>query len=1021
MDKLKAFKGLSPVYNLLIMLVFILCLTGTFLTCYWMRLDIQNNEYLRFVNDCTEVQQKIIARLKSHEQILLSSAAMFESSAHVTRDDFHRYANRLQLNESFNGIQGLAFLQWIPAHQLTSHQSQIKAEGFSNYFVYPTGEREAYAPVVYIEPFTEPNSRAFGYDIYSEPIRREAMERARDENLVTISQKITLVQETQAQPQASILMFAPVYQPNKPIDTPAQRKLALFGWVDSPFVISHLLHDIVGDKNVHLQIYDGDSFNPEDLLFSSADLSLTRSSQFSLQKQVRFNDSVWTLHFQRLAKFDDSKIFMVGTLGILVSFLLSIVLISNLKKKADAYEIADKLTEQLRATLDAIPDLMFELGLDGYYYSWHVPHMHQLFRVPSEFMRKKVTEVLPLEAACIVISALEEANKTGYSNGKRIELLLPQGQSWFELSVAKKAAHIDDQQPRFIVLSRDITQRKKNEIELSIAAKVFESQEGMIITDSHKNIIRVNKSFALITGYSEKEVIGKNPKFLNSGRHNATFYENMWQSINENDSWQGEIWNKRKNGEVFPEWLTVTVIKDAEGIISHYVATLSDITTRKLAETEIERLAFYDSLTELPNRRLLQDRLKIELAASKCTNRKSALLFIDLDNFKNLNDTLGHDIGDLLLKQISGRLKSCVRDCDTVARFGGDEFIVILKNLSSDNMDAAEKAEGISSKILKVLNDTYQLGDHHRYQCTLSIGITVFDGSEESIEELLKHADIAMYEAKKAGRNTLRFYDPQMQVDINTRSALEKDLHNAVLNNQFVLHYQAQIHDDKVVGAEVLIRWEHPERGFISPDKFIPLAEETDLILPIGQWVLETACNQLKNWQSHVDTEHLKIAVNVSAKQFYQPNFTEQVQKLLYDTQIKPDKLKLELTETLLLDDIEQTISTMNALRELGVCFSMDDFGTGYSSLSYLTRLPLDQLKIDQSFVRNIGVKPSDAVIVQTIIGMAQNLGIEVIAEGVETEDQRDFLEQNNCFMYQGYFFSKPIPLNKFELLNLSK
>jgi diguanylate cyclase (GGDEF)-like protein/PAS domain S-box-containing protein len=1016
---LQQFKEFNPINNLLILLVFIVSLASTFVTAYWMRSDIQHDKYLKFINDCTEVEKKIVTRLKAHEQILLSGAAMFELSSQVTREDFHRYANKLRLNEHFNGIQGLAFAKWLPANQLVNHQTQIQAEGFDNYSVFPKGQRDFYAPVVFIEPFTEPNLRAFGYDIYSEPLRREAMERARDENIVTISKKIILVQGAQENQNAGILMFAPVYE-NKPINNPEQRYAALLGWIDSPFRIADLLNNIIDNPNVDLKIYDGISLTPENLLFSSSDVPLTKSNQFNLQKQIVFNGSTWTLHFQQFSKLDETDVFIVAILGTVISFLLLFTLISNLKKKIYAYELANQLTSQLKATLDAIPDLMFEVGLDGHYYDWHAPHMGQLFISPEDFIGKKVLDVLPPEVALIVMSALEEANETGYSHGKRINLIVPNGQSWFELSVAKKTRHINDTQSKFIVLSRDITKRKQHEIELSIAAKVFDSQEGVIITDSNRIMIKVNKSFTDITGYSEEEAIGQNPRILSSGRQDKCFYDNMWRSIHETGFWKGEIWNRRKNGEIYPEWLTVTVIKNQENVITHYVATLSDITARKLAETEIERLAFYDPLTDLPNRRLLQDKLKIELATSKRTNRKAALLFIDLDDFKNLNDTLGHNFGDLLLKQASERLTSCVRTGDTVARFGGDEFVIMLEDLSHDFIESAAQTKIIAEKVLTKLSEPYQL-EEHTHHCTSSIGITIFDGNAKSIEELFKHADIAMYEAKKSGKNIFRFYDPKMQEAINFRAALEKDLHKAVIKNQFILYYQPQVRNGNIVGAEVLIRWQHPERGMIPPDKFISLAEETDLILPIGQWVLETACHQIKEWQKDSEKQHLQLAVNVSAKQFYQPDFIKLVQKVLHDTNIEPNKLKLELTETLLLESVEDTISIMVSLRELGVRFSMDDFGTGYSSLSYLTKLPLDQLKIDQSFVRNIGIKSTDAVIVQTIIGMAQNLGMEVIAEGVETKMQCDFLEQNNCFIYQGYFFSKPVPLNEFELLKINQ
>jgi diguanylate cyclase (GGDEF)-like protein len=448
--------------------------------------------------------------------------------------------------------------------------------------------------------------------------------------------------------------------------------------------------------------------------------------------------------------------------------------------------------------------------------------------------------------------------------------------------------------------------------------------------------------------------------------------------------------------------------------------TFHDITDRKLAADKIEHLAFNDPLTGLPNRRHLLNSLKRALAASLRSGKDGALLFLDLDYFKTLNDTLGHDIGDLLLQQVAKRLISCLRENDTVARLarlGGDEFVVMLEDLSALSIEAAAQAKIVGEKILTTLNQPYQLAQH-KYQSTVSIGIAFFSDHNHSQEDLLKHADIAMYQAKKAGRNTMRFFDPQMQASINARALLEADLRLALQEKQFKLYYQPQVyHNRQIIGAEVLIRWQHPERGLVSPLDFIPLAEETGLILPIGQWLLEMACDQLKAWDASILTQHLHLSVNVSARQFYQPDFVEQVHQALRHSAINPDRLKLELTESLVLDDVADTIFKMNALREIGVRFSMDDFGTGNSSLAYLTQLPLDQLKIDQSFIRNIGIKSTDSVIVQTIIGMGNNLGMDIIAEGVETEVQRDFIQYHGCSIYQGYLFSKPVPLEEFEVL----
>ncbi len=581
-----------------------------------------------------------------------------------------------------------------------------------------------------------------------------------------------------------------------------------------------------------------------------------------------------------------------------------------------------------------------------------------------------------------------------------------------------------------LAVTRDISERKQADAQLRIAATAFEAQEGMMVTDANHNILTVNKAFTDMTGYSVDEIIGQNPRLLHSGRQNSDFYATMWESLVNTGAWEGEIWNRRKNGDCYPEYLTITAVKDPNEIVTHYVGTHTDITLRKAAAEEIERLAFYDPLTRLPNRRLLQERLKQALAASQRSGRKGALLFIDLDNFKTLNDTLGHDMGDLLLQQVAERLSACVRESDTVARLGGDEFVVMLKDLSEQDefvvmlkdlseqpFEAAKQAEITGNKILTILNQPYKL-DTHDYVSTPSIGATLFNGHERTVDELLKNADIAMYQAKTSGRNALRFFDPQMQDAIAARFTLENALHKALANQQFELYYQLQVDSThRASGAEVLIRWHHPERGLMSPAEFIPLAEETGLILPIGLWVLETVCTQLKAWQQTPSTRDLVLSFNVSAKQFFHANFVTQVLAAIQTHAIDPTLLKLELTEDVLVKNIEDSIIIMNTLGEIGIQFSLDNFGTGYSSLKYIKKLPLNQLKIDQSFIRDITDNSGDRAIVRIIIAMAESLNLNVIAEGVELEEQRQFLLDNGCTHYQGYLFSKPVPIAQFEAL----
>ncbi|MDO9197130.1 bifunctional diguanylate cyclase/phosphodiesterase [Rhodoferax sp.] len=475
------------------------------------------------------------------------------------------------------------------------------------------------------------------------------------------------------------------------------------------------------------------------------------------------------------------------------------------------------------------------------------------------------------------------------------------------------------------------------------------------------------------------------------------------------------IFRKISNGQY-----DSVILVEGRDEISKVMLALGEMQTRLgVNEKAIHRLAFYDPLTNLPNRRLLRDRLQRALAVSTRNRLYGAVLMIDLDNFKSINDSRGHEVGDRLLVETALRIQSCVRQSDTVARLGGDEFVVMLADLSPDEAHAALQAESAGAKILAAINQPCMLANqlHHS---SASMGLCLFLGENTSLDDLLKRADISMYQAKGSGRNALRLYDPKIQESLETHIALESELRNALSNHQFQLYYQIQMDNlHGVLGAEVLLRWQHPQHGLVMPEQFIPTAEETGLILPIGEWVLRTACEQLKAWSTDPVTGKFVLSVNVSARQFRQPDFVDMVCSVLEETGINPQRLKLELTESLVLHNIVDTVDKMKTLNRRGIHFSMDDFGTGYSSLAHLTRLPIQQLKIDRSFVRNIATNHRDAVIVQTIIGMANNLGVTVIAEGVETEEQRALLEQSGCLTYQGYLWGKPMPLREFEELAL--
>ncbi len=528
-------------------------------------------------------------------------------------------------------------------------------------------------------------------------------------------------------------------------------------------------------------------------------------------------------------------------------------------------------------------------------------------------------------------------------------------------------------------------------------------------------ILEVNPNFERDFGWSSAEVQGRTSLDLQlwpDPRQRAAFAELLRRHgrvVNHETMW------RHKNGAMRNISVSGVIVElDGAPCILAYT---TDITERKAAEEQIQRLAFYDPLTGLPNRRLLMDRLGHAMAACIRHQQTGALLFIDLDNFKTLNDTYGHDKGDQLLKEVASRLVDCVREDDTVARLGGDEFVVMLEDLSGTPDEAARQAEVVGRKLLAALNQHYDIAPL-RVHSTPSMGITLFGERHENIEEPIRRADLAMYQSKAAGRNTIRFFDPRMQAMVSARAVMERDLRLALQLEQFSLHFQPQVqHDGQVCGVEALLRWQHPERGAVSPGEFIPVAEETGLIIAIGEHVLRHACEQLARWASQPAMAHLTLSVNVSPRQFQQENFVALVLEMLERTGAPAQRLKLELTESMLITSVDEVIAKMEAIKACGVGFSLDDFGTGYSSLSYLKRLPLDQLKIDQGFVRDILVDPNDAAIARMVVVLAESLGLEVMAEGVETLEQQQALQAQGCHAYQGYLYSRPLPAAQFEAL----
>ncbi|MCX7628563.1 MAG: EAL domain-containing protein [Methylophilaceae bacterium] len=552
-------------------------------------------------------------------------------------------------------------------------------------------------------------------------------------------------------------------------------------------------------------------------------------------------------------------------------------------------------------------------------------------------------------------------------------------------------------------------QRREAEAKLILAARVFEnSKEGILITDAGCNIISVNRAFTEISGYTEAEVLGRNPRILASGRHDKAFYREMWESIESVGSWQGEIWNRRKNGQEYIEWLVISCVRDDAGRVINYLGIFNDITERKLSEDYIRQLAHYDALTGLPNRMLMRDRLEHAIVMAQRSGDKVALLFLDLDRFKQINDTLGHGVGDALLKAAADRLLNCVREQDTVSRQGGDEFIAMLPGT---DVAGAEKVAG---KILKEIVRPFEIGGHV-LRISSSIGICVYPEHAQDIEALVKNADLAMYDAKAKGRNNYRVYDVSMNASAFERLQMENDLRAALEQGQFELHYQPQfdLKSGALTGCEALVRWRHPDRGMVSPASFIPVAEECGLIGQIGDWVLEEAIRQSSAWQA-AGLSPVTVAVNLSALQFQDRDLAGQVRGLLAEHGLSVEWLDLELTESVLMQGIERTLETLHQLSNMGLRLAVDDFGTGYSSLAYLKLFPIQKLKIDQTFVRDIMLDPNDAIMVRAIVVMAHSLGLAVVAEGVETEEQASFLRTIGCNQAQGYLYGRPVPAAEF-------
>lgn len=1264
--------------------------------------DIEQEAVRQFAFTCDQVTLKIQERLDAYAQILRGGTALFAASREVERSQWQIYVEALHAERTFLGVQGIGFAQVIPADQLAAHIARIRSEGFPEYTVRPSGERAVYTSIVYLEPFRDRNLRAFGFDMYSEPVRRTAMEQARDTGEAALSGKVELVQETGTDVHAGILMYVPVYRNGMPKATVGQKRAALVGWVYSPYRMNDLMAGVLQDwvyhdgKIIDLTIFDGLQATSATLLFDSKPIhSPDLPSLFHQRRAIDFNGHQWLLAFAytktpTVMSYAPALAALAG--GFALSGLLFGLMRSVVNTQANAVRIADKLTEEIRnreellkesdafklTVLNALPAQIAVLDrggviqminepwkqfalqnaiepdkfvatygvganylevcqdvagltenadqlhpnhsiqavLDGdlpsfsMEYNCDSPTEQRWFMMTvlplgkctsrgavvthTNITERKLSEAALLESRNLLSTIIDTApirvfwkdnnlhylgcnkafaidagflhpkdviGKDDYQMGwaDRAELYRADDRAVIESGIAKLfydeslttagktilintskvllrnqnnevigllgiynditehkrleteiqeakdyAESIIDNMLRpllvldselkiltascsfyntfevipeetignliydlgnrqwdipqlriffedilpnstvfngfevehdfpdighkimlvnareiflegigshiILLIMEDITERRQAEEQLRLAGSVFtHASEGIMITATDGTILDVNDAFSRITSYSHDEVLGQNPRILSSGRHGKTFYADLWGDLTKKGQWYGEVWNRRKNGEVYAVMQHISAVRDAQNNLRNYVAMFSDITRIKEHEHELDQMAHYDALTSLPNRVLLADHMRQGMAQAKRRSQLLAVAFLDLDGFKTINDDYGHEAGDQFLITVAERMKQTLREGDTLARLGGDEFVAVLLDLADETT-----SEPMLTRLLSAAAQPVQFGDII-LQVSASLGVTFYPQADDlDAEQMLRQADQAMYQAKQAGKNRYHLFDALLDRNIRGHYESLESIRHALTAGEFVLYYQPKVdmRTGAIIGAEALIRWQHPDKGLLPPAVFLPVIEEHALAVDIGEWVIGTALAQIELWQAA--GLNIPVSVNVSARQLLRADFMVRLRELLAaHPNVRHGYLELEVLETSAMEDLVKASGVINASRKLGVSFALDDFGTGYSSLTYLKRLPVSMLKIDQSFVRDMLDDPDDLAILEGVLGLATAFRLPVIAEGVETVEHGSLLLQLGCNLAQGYGIARPMPANQ--------
>jgi len=999
---------------------------------------------VRFDRQAADLEGEMQLRVHETLRLLRSAAALFAASDDVNRADWRAFADSLNLGDSFPGLTGLGYAPVVPAGQLPAHVAMVKREGFSEYTVWPAGTRPLYAPVLYREPFNTRNQRVLGFDLLSEPVRRQALEAARDSGTPTLSAGLDLLRDLDRKSYRGAILYLPLYRKNEAAGTPQQRRAALSGWIYSPLNLGDLMDALVKRRadDLLVELWDGDGPGPDARLLYESHRSAARSiphfrPSFETTRVLDVSGRRWTLHLATLPNFDagqpSTRSGLVLGGGLLLTAVLGLLVGTLLNMRGRAIELADQLSEAYRASetrvrtvLDNAAEGILAIDRGGRVLTAN-PAARALLGIGDDTVSgHQLTEWLPIDLEAMQQQLDAASAPEGAVRQWRTEITRSNEGRETTLLVAASEAVLDDGARSYVMLLSDVSELKRARALADEAGHLNDTILAcapfcVIATDRVGRIRSINPAGERMLGYGPGELIGKDAARTvlvaeELAAHAARLSAETGQPVTpasvlgvramRGQSDEMECTYVCKDGSHVPVVLALAPLRDTQGHLGGFLGIAYDITERKRSETYIRHMAHHDELTGLPNRTLLQERAALAIDAVRQTGKRMAVLLLDLDRFKQINDSLGHHAGDVVLCTVAARLKHVVRASDTVARMGGDEFVILLPNI-----DSAQQAERVAGKLLQAMTEVVQAGNH-RLTVTPSIGIACYPQDGEDLATLLRSADVAMYQSKTSGRNGYTLYTPQMHTASARRLELEGDLRLALERDELSLHYQPLVSLDTgdIIGVEALLRWQHASRGFISPVDFIPIAEDTGLIVSIGEWVLRTACMEMSLLRQRTG-QRLSVAVNLSPRQLRASNLTTVITEALGNAGWAAEDLELEITESMVVENPDASIAAMQRLRAMGMGLAIDDFGTGYSSLSYLTRFPVAKLKLDRSFVRGLPDNERDAAIATSVVAMGHGLKLKVLAEGIETAEQMQFLRGLGCEMGQGYFFAKPMPL----------